>query len=90
MTSNRPTGGASPVGRDRDGDGNKKWLAWLLGLAVIAALVVGAFFLFDDDADDPDDVDVDPPALDVTTPDVDAPAWTWTLLTSTWTLLTST
>jgi len=70
--TNDPDGrtGATSVGRD---GGDKKWLAWLLGLLVIAALVIGAFFLFDDDSDDPNDVDVDVPAVDVTTPDVDAP-----------------
>ena len=74
--------GATPVGKNHDDDGGiPKWLMWLLGLLLLAALAIGIFFLAGGDADvdvDPGDidapeleVDIDAPDVDVDAPDVD-------------------
>jgi hypothetical protein len=72
--------GSNGLGR-HPGQGRSPWMAWIVGLVVIAALVIGGFFLFGGDVDSdtegefdvqvPEaDVDIDGPDVDVETPDV--------------------
>ena len=58
---------------DRPNDGSPKWIGWVIGLLLVAALVIALFFAFGGDADvdtEPGSVDVEAPSSDV---DVDAP-----------------